>query len=62
MNSAAAIVVSPVAYYVAMAVALALCVGAVIVYRAPTRPCHQCGRRLAVTRRRCRHCGYRFSD
>ena len=53
---------SPAIYYLAMVVALVLCIGSVIVYSPPTRPCHQCGRRLAVTARRCRHCGYRFSD
>jgi hypothetical protein len=52
---------NPVAVYVAMAVALVFCIGATIVYMPPTRPCHQCGRRLAITARTCRHCGYRFT-
>ena len=32
-----------------MIVALVFCVGSVIVYSPPTRPCHRCGRRLATT-------------
>jgi predicted amidophosphoribosyltransferase len=30
-------------------------------HRAPTRPCHQCGRRVALHRRVCRDCGYEFA-
>jgi tRNA(Ile2) C34 agmatinyltransferase TiaS len=53
---------NPVVVYAAMVVALLFCIGAVIVYSPPTRPCHRCGERLPITARRCRHCGYRFSD
>jgi uncharacterized protein UPF0547 len=53
--------VNPIAIYVGMIVALVFCVGSVIVYSPPTRPCHQCARRVAITARRCRFCGYRFS-
>jgi hypothetical protein len=31
-----------------------------ILHRAPTRPCHQCGRRVPLHRRVCRDCGYDF--
>jgi hypothetical protein len=31
-----------------------------LLYRAPTRPCHRCGRRVRLDRRVCRHCGYEF--
>jgi ribosomal protein L40E len=30
-------------------------------YRAPTRPCHRCGRRVPLSRRVCRDCGYEFA-
>jgi hypothetical protein len=30
-------------------------------HRAPTRPCHQCGRRVPLSRRVCRDCGYEFA-
>jgi hypothetical protein len=47
--------------FIAMAIALFFCVGSAIVYRPPSRPCHQCGERVAITARRCRKCGYLFS-
>jgi hypothetical protein len=31
-----------------------------VLYRAPTRPCHRCGRRVALGKRVCQHCGYEF--
>jgi hypothetical protein len=30
-------------------------------HRPPTRPCHQCGRRVRITSRTCIYCGYEFS-
>jgi rRNA maturation endonuclease Nob1 len=30
-------------------------------HKAPVRPCHQCGRRVPITNRICRYCGYDFS-
>jgi hypothetical protein len=30
-------------------------------HRPPTRPCHQCGRRVKITARTCMYCGYDFS-
>ena len=30
-------------------------------HRPPTRPCHECGRRVPITNRICRYCGYDFS-
>jgi hypothetical protein len=30
-------------------------------HRPPTRPCHQCGRRVRITARTCIYCGYEFS-
>jgi hypothetical protein len=37
-----------------------LLIGASLLYRAPTRPCHRCGARVALGRRVCRDCGYDF--
>ena len=31
-----------------------------LLYKAPTRPCHRCGRRVPLGRRVCRNCGYDF--
>lgn len=39
---------------------LVLCVGVSIAYRPPTRVCLRCGDDVALTRRRCRRCGYEF--
>jgi hypothetical protein len=27
----------------------------------PTRPCHRCGRRVPISARICRYCGYEFA-
>jgi len=54
--------VSPVEIYATvLLIAVCLGVGSILVYSPPTRPCHQCGARLAITSRLCRHCGYRFT-
>jgi hypothetical protein len=29
--------------------------------RLPTRPCHRCGRRVPISARVCRYCGYEFA-
>ena len=31
-----------------------------MLHRAPSRPCHHCGRRVRLERRVCHHCGYEF--
>jgi hypothetical protein len=31
-----------------------------LLHRAPTRPCHRCGRKVPLGRRICRNCGYDF--
>ena len=33
---------------------------ATVLHRPATRPCHRCGRKVALGRRVCRHCGYDF--
>jgi hypothetical protein len=30
-------------------------------HRAPVRPCHRCERRVPISARTCRYCGYEFS-
>jgi hypothetical protein len=30
------------------------------IYRAPTRPCHRCGKRVRLGTRLCNNCGYDF--
>ena len=37
-----------------------LLIAVTLLHRAPTRPCHRCGRRVRLERRICRHCGYEF--
>ena len=37
-----------------------LLVAVTMLHRAPTRPCHLCGRHVRLERRICRHCGYEF--
>jgi hypothetical protein len=37
-----------------------LLIAASLLYRAPTRPCHRCGKRVPLGRRVCRSCGYDF--
>jgi predicted amidophosphoribosyltransferase len=37
-----------------------LMIAVTILHRAPTRPCHRCGRNVRLERRTCRHCGYEF--
>ena len=39
---------------------VALLIVVTLLHRAPTRPCHHCGRRVRLERRVCRHCGYEF--
>lgn len=39
---------------------IALLVGVSLLHRAPTRPCHRCGRRVRLEHRTCRRCGYEF--
>jgi predicted amidophosphoribosyltransferase len=44
----------------ALLILLAVLIAATLLHRAPTRPCHRCGRRVRLDRRTCRHCGYEF--
>jgi predicted amidophosphoribosyltransferase len=31
-----------------------------VLHRPPTRPCHHCGRKVRLDKRKCPHCGYEF--
>jgi predicted amidophosphoribosyltransferase len=37
-----------------------LLIAVTLLHRAPSRPCHRCGRSVRLERRICRHCGYEF--
>jgi hypothetical protein len=53
---------SPIVLYISILMVpliLAVCLRYLIVV--PRRDCLQCGRSVAVTAPRCRHCGYRFT-
>ena len=39
---------------------VALMVAVTVLHRPATRPCHRCGRKVALGRRVCRHCDYDF--
>jgi hypothetical protein len=39
---------------------IGLLVAVTLLHRAPTRPCHQCGRRVRLGKRVCPRCGYDF--
>jgi predicted Zn-ribbon and HTH transcriptional regulator len=41
-------------------VLLGLLIAVTLLHRAPTRPCHRCGRRVKLEHRNCRRCGYEF--
>lgn len=47
-------------YFFALITALALCViGGMLAHR-PKRRCPRCNERIAMSARRCLHCGYEF--
>lgn len=53
---------SPIILYIAiLMVPLILAVWLRYVIVVPRRDCLQCGRSVAVTAAKCRHCGYRFT-
>jgi hypothetical protein len=55
-----AVILNLTSFGLATLTLLALLVGVTLLYRAPTRPCHHCGRRVKLEHRVCRHCGYDF--
>jgi hypothetical protein len=48
----------PAIYFTFFIGGLVLCVVGAIAWRAPTRPCQQCGRDISLQARSCRYCGY----
>jgi rRNA maturation endonuclease Nob1 len=57
---AAAVILNLTSFGLAVLALLALLIGVTLLHRKPTRRCHRCGRRVALDRRTCRHCGYDF--
>lgn len=47
-------------YVSVVAIALSICTSAVFAGRGPTRSCPQCGDRVTIGSRLCRHCRYKF--
>jgi hypothetical protein len=58
--ASAAVVLNLTSFGFATLGLLALLVAVSLLYKAPTRPCHQCGRRVPLGRRMCPDCGYDF--
>ena len=44
----------------AVILVVALLIAVSVLYRHPTRQCHQCGKRVRLDQRVCKHCGYDF--
>lgn len=55
-----ALILNLTSFGIAVLVLVALLVATSLLHRAPTRPCHRCGRRVRLEHRTCRHCGYEF--
>jgi predicted amidophosphoribosyltransferase len=52
---------NPLVIYIGALVVIGVfCVGALFVYRGPTRVCPRCDTRVSLFSRVCRWCGYRF--
>ena len=60
MPGTLAILLNLTSFGLAIVGLLGILVAVSLLYRAPTRPCHQCGRRVPLGRRVCRACGYDF--
>ena len=55
-----ALILNLTSFGLAVLVLVGLLVAVSLLHRAPTRPCHRCGRRVRLEHRTCRHCGYEF--
>jgi predicted amidophosphoribosyltransferase len=55
-----AILLNIKSFGLAVLTVVGLLVAMTLLYRHPTRLCHQCGRRVRLDQRVCRHCGYDF--
>jgi hypothetical protein len=56
----AAVILTLTSFGLASLGLVGLLIAVTLLHRAPTRPCHRCGRRVRLERRVCRHCGYEF--
>jgi predicted amidophosphoribosyltransferase len=48
-------------YFFALVMTLAICVVGGMMAHRPKRPCPRCNERIAMSARRCRHCGYEMT-
>ncbi|MGH2957056.1 MAG: zinc ribbon domain-containing protein [Solirubrobacterales bacterium] len=55
-----AVILNLKSFGAAVLVVVALLVAVTLLYRHPSRRCHQCGQRVRLDQRVCRHCGYDF--
>jgi hypothetical protein len=55
-----ALILNLTSFGIAVLALVGLLVAVSLLHRAPTRPCHRCGRRVKLEHRTCRHCGYEF--
>jgi predicted amidophosphoribosyltransferase len=55
-----AVILSLTTFGLAGVILVGLLIAVTLLHRAPTRPCHQCGRRVRLEHRVCRYCGYEF--
>jgi predicted amidophosphoribosyltransferase len=60
MTASLAVLLNLTSFGLATLGLVALLVTVSLLHRAPTRPCHRCGRRVPLHRRVCRDCGYDF--
>lgn len=55
-----AVVLNLTNFGLATAGLVGLLIAVTLLHRAPTRPCHRCGRAVPLGRRTCGRCGYDF--
>ena len=60
MDLPVALILNATSFGLAVAILVGLLIAVSLLHRAPTRPCHRCGRRVRLERRVCRYCGYDF--
>jgi hypothetical protein len=56
-----AVQLSPISFGLAAVGLTGLLIVVAALHRTPSRPCHRCGRRVPISARVCRYCGYEFS-
>jgi hypothetical protein len=60
MPGALAVLLNLTSFGLATLGLVALLVAVSLLHRAPTRPCHRCGKRVRLGRRTCPNCDYDF--